>query len=62
MYLSYIDPDIIPGKRADRGLSDRIVWPEKLKSHQYGAKDLKRVDAYYLQKGDQIFICGEFSR
>ncbi len=54
--LVYIDPTSSLGKELIGGLSDRIVWPEKLKSHQYGARDLKRVDAYYLKKGDKYLF------
>ncbi len=55
--LVFIDPLSSLGKELTNGLSNRIVWPEKLKSHQYGAKDLKKVDAYFLQKGDKnLFV------
>ena len=55
--LVFIDPLSSLGKELTGGLSNRIVWPEKLKSHQYGAKDLKKVDAYFLQKGDKnLFV------
>jgi len=55
--LVYIDPLSSLGKELTSGLSNRVVWPEKLKSHQYEAKDLKRVDAYFLQKGDKnLFV------
>lgn len=55
--LVYINTTSSLGKELTAGLSDRVVWPEKLKSHQYGAKDLKRVDAYILQKGDKnLFV------
>ena len=54
--LVYIDPTSSLGKELTEGLSDRVIWPEKLKSHQYGARDLKRVDAYYLQKGEKYLF------
>ncbi len=55
--LVFIDPMSSMGKELTGGLSNRVVWPEKLKSHQYGAPDLKRVDAYFLQKGDKnLFV------
>jgi len=55
--LVFIDPISSLGKELTGGLSNRVVWPEKLKSHQYGAKDLKRVDAYFLHKGDKnLFV------
>ena len=55
--LVFIDPMSSLGKELTSGLSNRVVWPEKLQSHQYGAKDLKRVDAYLLQKGDKnLFV------
>ncbi len=54
--LVYIDPTSSLGKELTTVLSDRVVWPEKLQSHQYQAIDLKRIDAYYLQKGDQYLF------
>ncbi len=54
--LVYIDPTSSLGKELTHGLSDRVVWPEKLQSHQYNAIDLKRIDAYYLQKGDKYLF------
>ena len=55
--LVYVNPTSSLGKELTGVLSNRVVWPEKLKSHQYGAKDLKRVDAYILQKGDKnLFV------
>ncbi|MCK4853772.1 MAG: hypothetical protein KAT31_05915, partial [Bacteroidales bacterium] len=55
--LVFVNPLSSLGKEMTDGLSNRVVWPEKLKSHQYGAKDLKRVDAYFLQKGDKnLFV------
>ncbi|MCK4855302.1 MAG: hypothetical protein KAT31_13585, partial [Bacteroidales bacterium] len=55
--LVFIDPLSSLGKELTNGISNRLVWSEKLKSHQYGAKDLKRVDAYFLQKGDKnLFV------
>jgi hypothetical protein len=55
--LVFINPLSSLGKELTSGLSNRDVWPEKLKSHQYGARDLKRMDAYFLQKGDKnLFV------
>jgi hypothetical protein len=54
--LVYIDPASSLGKELNGGVPDRVVWPEKLKSHQYGAKDLKRIDAFYFQKGDRLLF------
>lgn len=54
--LVYINPISSLGKELTGGLSNRVVWPEKLKSHQYDARDLKRVDAYYLQKGEKYLF------
>ena len=55
--LVFIDPLSSLGKELTGGLSNRVVWPEKLESHQYGAKNLKKVDAYFLQKGDKnLFV------
>ena len=55
--LVFINPLSSLGRELTSGLSDRVVWPEKLKSHQYGARNLKRVDAYFLQKDDKnLFV------
>jgi hypothetical protein len=54
--LVYIDPASSLGKELNGEKSHWVVWPEKLKSHQYGAKDLKRIDAFYFQKGDRILF------
>jgi hypothetical protein len=54
--LVFTDPASPLGKELTGGGPDRVVWPEKLKSHQYGAKDLKRVDAFYLRKGNQYLF------
>ncbi|HRO47529.1 hypothetical protein [Agriterribacter sp.] len=33
------------------------AWGEKLKSHQYNAKDFEKINAYYLEKGNnKIFV------
>jgi hypothetical protein len=54
--LVFLDAASSLGKELTKGLSERIVWPEKLMSHQYGAVDLKRLDAFYLQKADRYLF------
>ena len=55
--LIFIDPNTEVGKKVTAKLSSGNVWPEVLKSHQYGATDLKRADAFYLENGDRkLFI------
>ena len=55
--LVFINPKTPLGKELTKGLSDQKIWPEVLKSHQYGASDLKRINAYFLQKEDKnIFV------
>ncbi len=55
--LVFVNPQTPLGKELTRGLSNRVIWQDKLKSHQYGAADLKRIDAYFLQKGNKhLFV------
>jgi hypothetical protein len=54
--LLFVDPETETGKAVTSKLTDDYLWPEKLKSHQYGAADLKRADAFYLENGDRIIF------
>jgi len=55
--MVYLDPQSVLGKELTGSVSAQISWPEELKSHQYGARDLKRVDAFMLEAGDKkLFV------
>ncbi len=55
--LIFIDPNSETGKKVIAKLPSDHNWPKKLKSHQYGATDLKRADAFYLENGDRkLFV------
>ncbi|MCD6598167.1 MAG: hypothetical protein J7L04_10790 [Bacteroidales bacterium] len=54
--LVFVDPDSDLGKKLGTSLPQND-WPDKLKSHQYNAKDLVMVNAFYLQDGDsKLFV------
>ena len=54
--LVFVDPDSGPGEKVRVKLPEN-VWAERLKSHQYNAKDFVKVNAFYLQDGDRkVFI------
>ncbi len=54
--LVFVDPQSSLGEKLTGGISEQASWPEELKSHQYGARDLKRIDAFMLQTGDRILF------
>jgi len=55
--LVYIDPQSPLGKELGESIGIEASWPEELQSHQYGAKDLIRIDAFILQSGDKkLFV------
>lgn len=55
--LVYLDPQGALGQELSKEISAYLSWPEELKSHQYGAVDLKRIDAFMLQAGDKkLFV------
>ena len=49
--LILIDPDTEAGKKLADKLPKDDVWKEKLKSHQFSAKDFTEVYAFYLENG-----------
>lgn len=51
--LISVDPESEIGKQISGKLSEEIVWGEKLKSHQYNAKDFHETKAFYLENGKQ---------
>jgi hypothetical protein len=55
--LVYTDPQSALGRELTEDISGQKSWPVALKSHQYGASDLKRIDAFILQAGDKkLFV------
>ena len=61
--LVLIDPDTEAGKKLAEKLPADDGWKEKLKSHQYGAKDYIEVNLFYIEKaGRKIFIISSKSK
>ncbi|MEA3462317.1 MAG: hypothetical protein U9R49_10590, partial [Bacteroidota bacterium] len=61
--LVYLDPQSSPGKELTKHISGTASWPEALNSHQYGAADLKRIDAFILEAGEkQLFVVSSTDR
>ncbi len=55
--LIYVNSDSELGKKVNAQIPTDFDWPEKLGSHQYGAIDLKRADAFILENNERkIFI------
>lgn len=54
--LAFVDPGSETGQTLMARLPQDISWPDKLGSHQYGAVDLKRVNAFYLENGDRKLL------
>ncbi|KPL11004.1 MAG: hypothetical protein AMS26_20945, partial [Bacteroides sp. SM23_62] len=55
--LVLVDPGSALGQTLVSRLPAEVPFPEKLKSHQYGAVDLKRVNAFYLENGERkLFV------
>lgn len=49
--LVLVDPETETGKKLADKLPKDDGWKEKLKSHQFGAKDFTDVNAFYLENG-----------
>jgi hypothetical protein len=55
--LVFVDPQSELGKELTDYISKEEKWPEKLKSYQYGAENLQKIDAFFLQKKDKkLFV------
>ena len=55
--LALVDPDTELGKKIAQKIPANNPWREKLKSHQYGAKDFVEVNAVYLESGaKKLFV------
>jgi len=60
--LVFVDPGSDVGKKLVEKLPPN-KWPEILKSHQYGAVDLKRAEAFYLENNDtKLFVVSSNDR
>jgi hypothetical protein len=61
--LVLVDPDSDAGKKLVDKLPKENSWKEKLKSHQFGARDFIEVNAFYLKNGTKnIFIISSKSK
>ena len=55
--LVFVDPESNMGKELTGSLSEKEIWPKELKSHQYGAVDINKIEAFMLQSDDRkIFV------
>jgi hypothetical protein len=55
--LVFVDPGSATGQTLTANLPVDKPWPERLGSHQYGAVDLVRADAFMLENGDRkLFV------
>jgi len=61
--LVLVDPETETGKKLVDKLPKENVWKDKLKSHQFGAKDFTEVNAFYLEYGTKkIFVIASKSK
>jgi len=55
--LIFVDPESEIGKRLTEKRQKDYTWKEKLKSHQFNAKDFIEIDAFYLEnKARKLFV------
>jgi len=55
--LVFVDPGSALGRKVNAMLPQENRWYDKIQSHQFGAVDFVRVDAFYLENGDKkIFV------
>ena len=54
--LISVDPESEVGKKISGKLSEYMNWGEKLKSHQYNAKDFHETKAVYLENGEHTLF------
>jgi len=55
--LVYVDPDSKTGKKLNAFLLQENKWYDKIKSHQFGAKNFVRVNAFWLEyENKKIFV------
>src|SRR5690606_33681975 len=55
--LIFIDSVYSVAENLNKLFPNDTVWGEKLKSHQYNAKNFQKINAFYLEKDDRkIFV------
>ena len=55
--LVFVNAGTELGRKLDAALPQDFCWPPQLGSHQYGAENLKRINAYLLEKGNRkLFV------
>ena len=63
MFLYLIDTESETGKMLTGKLPKEDLWKEKLKSHQFNAKDFTEVNAFFLENGSRkIFVIASKSK
>ena len=61
--LAIVDPESETGKLLTGKLPKEDLWKEKLKSHQYNAKDFTEVNVFILENGSRkIFVISSISK
>jgi hypothetical protein len=61
--LVMVDPTTEAGKKLAEKLPADYVWKDKLKSHQYNAKDFTEVNVFYLENGSKkIYVISSTSK
>ena len=54
--LIFIDSAYSVAENLNKTFPGDTAWGEKLKSHQYNAKNFEKINAYYLEKGNKIIL------
>lgn len=61
--LVMVDPATEAGKKLAEKLPTDYIWKDKLKSHQYFAKDFTEVNVFYLENGSKkIYVISSASK
>jgi len=61
--LAVVDPSTDAGKKLTEKLPTDYIWKDKLKSHQYDAKDFAAVDVFFLENGNRkIYVVASTSK
>lgn len=61
--LLMVDPATETGKKIKEKLPSDYIWKDKLMSHQYGDKDFKEVNVFYLENGSKkIYVISSASK
>jgi len=60
--LVFVDPNSEVGKKVNAMLPQKNRWYDRINSHQFGALNFERVNAFYLEHGDRkLFIVSSTS-